>query len=98
MITLICDNAMMNKSRKLLDYIKSQDIKIEIIYSANIFPNLNLIGRLWRFTKKKLLSNKYCSKFMKFKAVLEDFFEIDLCKMKKELKLLMNDKFQVFGL
>jgi len=97
-ITLIFDNAKMNRSRKLMDYIKSQDIKIEPMYLPTYSPNLNLIERLWRFTKKKLLSNKYYSSFMKFKAVLEDFFEIDIWKMKKELKLLMTDKFQVFGL
>lgn len=97
-ITLICDNAMMNKSRKLMDYIKSQNINIELVYLPIYSPNLNLIERLWRFAKKKLLSNKYYSSFMKFKAVLDDFFEIDILKMKKELKLLMNDKFPVYGL
>ena len=58
---------------------------------------LNLI-EIVAIYKRKLLSNKYYSSFMKFKAVLDDFFEIDIWKMKKELKLLMNDKFQIFGL
>jgi len=57
-------------------------INIEPIYLQTYSPNLNLIERLWQFAKKKLLSNKYCSSFMKFKGVLEDFFEIDIFKMK----------------
>ncbi|MDH4129563.1 MAG: IS630 family transposase [Spirochaetota bacterium] len=97
-ITLIFDNAKMNRSRKLKEFFENQEISIEPMYLPTYSPNLNLIERLWRFAKKKLLSNKYYSSFIKFKAVLDDFFEIDIWKMKKELKLLMNDKFQIFGL
>ena len=97
-ITLIFDNAKVNRSCKLKEFLENQEINIEPMYLPTYSPNLNLIERLWRFTKKKLLSNKYYSSFMKFKAVLDDFFEIDIWKMKKELKLLMNDKFQIFGL
>lgn len=97
-LTLIYDNAKMNRSRKLKDYIENQGIEIEPMYLPTYSPNLNLIERLWRFAKKKLLSNKYYSSFMKFKDVLEDFFEVKIWKLKKELKSLMIDNFQVFEL
>ena len=97
-ITLFVDNAKMNKSKNLKDFIKKQKVKITLVYLPPYSPNLYLIERLWRLSKKKLLSNKYYSSFMKFKISVEDFFDEKIWRMKKELKSLMKENFQLFGL
>jgi len=96
-LTLILDNAKMNYSRKLMDFIKSVDIEIELWYLPVYSPHLNLIERLWRFTKKKLLSNKYYSSFIRFETVLNEFFKNKVHHIKKDLKKLMTPKFQIYG-
>jgi transposase len=58
-------------------------------------PNLNLIERLWKFFKKKVLKNKYYSEF-------DDFFQaiLDFCKnislgYKNQISNLLNQKFEI---
>ena len=97
-ITLILDNARMNYSKKLKEFIEKQEIEIELMYLPSYSPNLNLIERLWRFSKKKLLSNRYYSSFIRFKMAIEEFFEVKIWRMKKELKSLMTENFQLYGL
>lgn len=97
-ITLILDNARMNYSKKLKEFIGEQEIEIELMYLPSYSPNLNLIERLWRFSKKKLLSNRYYSSFIRFQMAIEEFFEIKIWRMKKELRNLMTENFQLYGL
>lgn len=96
-LTLILDNARMNHSKALREYIKKQEIEIDLWYLPTYSPNLNLIERLWRLAKRKLLSNRYYSSFIRFKDVLDKFFESQVHKMKSQLRTLMSPKFQTFG-
>jgi len=95
-IILILDNAPMNRSYDFIQFIKKQKIRIELMYLPVYSPNLNLIERLWRFAKRKVLSNRYYSSFARFKEVIDDFFENKVHKQKKELKKLMHPKFQLY--
>jgi len=38
-------------------------------------PNLNLIERLWRFFKKRILYNWYYETFVEFRTARETFFK-----------------------
>jgi transposase len=38
-------------------------LNIELLYLPSYSPNLNLIERLWKFVKKKVLYSKYCANF-----------------------------------
>lgn len=51
-IKIRLDNASMNKSKELFDFIKQQNVKIELIFQAPYSPHLNLIERLWKFSKR----------------------------------------------
>ncbi len=96
-ITIILDNARMNKNTKIFDYIHEQNktgTQIELMYTPPYCPHLNLIERLWRFVKKKLLANQYYSSYVKFKQAIEEFFEKKVKKLKHELEGLMTEKFQ----
>ena len=96
-IILVLDNAPMNKSRKVKEFVEKQNGRLELYYLPVYSPNLNLIERLWRFSKKKLLSNKYYASFTRFEGVIKDFFERRIHRMKKELTRLMTLNFELYS-
>lgn len=96
-IKIRLDNASMNKSKELYDFIKKQEIKIELIFQPPYSPHLNLIERLWKYSKKKLLSNKYYATFTKFKTTITDFFDNKVNKLKNELETLMSNNFKEYS-
>ncbi|WP_396654738.1 transposase, partial [Methanosarcina baikalica] len=48
---------------------------IELSFLPPYSPNLNLIERLWKFSKKKLLINKYYERFEEFLKQVKNFVE-----------------------
>ena len=63
-IHVIVDNATYYKSRLVKEWLKTS--KIVIRFLPGYLPNLNLIERLWKFFKKKILYNKYYETFDEF--------------------------------
>ena len=59
-------------------------------------PNLNLIERLWKFTKKKCLNNRYHETFSHFKAAINECLEKVKSTFSDQVQLLLNTKFQLF--
>ncbi|MBE7547044.1 MAG: transposase [Planctomycetia bacterium] len=56
-IYIISDNAKYYRSKLVKEYLANSRIKIKFLPSYS--PNLNLIERLWKFFRKKILYNKY---------------------------------------
>ncbi len=56
-IDVICDNAHYDRSKAVQDYLKTS--RIQLIFLPPYAPNLNLIERLWKFLKKKVLYNRH---------------------------------------
>ncbi|MEW6104691.1 MAG: transposase [bacterium] len=54
-------------------------------------PNLNLIERVWKFFKIKVIRGKYYERFDKFKAIVHEFFE-NFGSYKEELESLLVKK------
>lgn len=92
-IHIICDNARYYYSKAVLSYVSKSKIKMH--YLPSYSPNLNLIERLWKFFKKKVIYNKYYENFDLFKYTVMQFFE-DIDLYNKELKMLMTANFQLF--
>ena len=90
------DNAKYQRCNFVQEHAKSMGI--ELLFLPPYSPNLNLIERLWKFTKKRCLTNKHYRDFDAFCAA------IDLCldqvsgPFKKEIQTLMSPKFQFFKL
>jgi transposase len=59
-------------------------------------PNLNLIERLWKFFKKKVLANRYYENYEDFKEAVLHFFEIDIGNYTNELRTLLTENFHLF--
>ena len=91
-IYVICDNASYYHSRIAKEYVEKSRIKM--VFLPPYSPNLNIIERLWKFFKKKVVSYYY-SEFSEFKMACADFFQ-NLHLYKDELETLLTDNFQMF--
>ena len=61
-IYVICDNARYYRSKAVKEYLK--DSRIKPVFLPPYAPNLNLIERLWKFFKKKVLYNSDFREFL----------------------------------
>lgn len=66
------------------------------MYLPSYSPNLNLIERLWGFTKRRSVSGKYHANVASFRAAIETTLEGVPTQHADEFKSLMTLKFQTF--
>ena len=93
-IYIIHDNARYNYSKELKEYLKTS--KIKMIALPPYSPNLNLIERLWKFMKKKVMYNTYYEQFEDFRKAILKFFEKDIGNYDDVLSTLMRENFHLF--
>jgi transposase len=91
-IKVFIDNARYFKKLEKDDLIA--DKRIEIVRLPTYAPNLNLIERLWRFMKKKVLKNKFHGTAKGFREKVEEFFD-NITDYKTELETLPTCNFGV---
>lgn len=93
-VYIICDNAKYYRSKLVREFLNTS--KIELVFLPPYSPNLNLIERLWKFMKKKILYNKYYEKFETFKEATLGFFE-NIEQYKDELDSLLTNNFNLLN-
>jgi transposase len=93
-ITLVMDNARYQRCDKVMD--KAQELGIDLLFLPPYSPNLNLIERLWKFTKKQCLYNQYYESFNNFKKAIDHCLMNVQTTFKQQIKTLLNPKFQLF--
>lgn len=93
MIYVILDNARYYRSELVRDFVEKNK-RIRLMFLPSYSPNLNVIERLWKFFKKKVIYNSYYEKFALFRKYCLDFFR-HLGKYRIELQSLMTDNFQL---
>ena len=93
-IYIILDNARYYRNKILTEYLKTS--KIEFMFLPPYSPNLNLVERVWKFTKKRCLNSKYYSDFSLFRNAISGFLENMHCTHAAELKTLLSLEFQMF--
>jgi len=91
-IHIFLDNASYNRAYDTRD--KAEELGIELHYLPPYSPNLNLIERLWKFCKKKLVKNKYYPTFDLFFEAHYDFFK-HIEKHQQELASLLTLNFEI---
>jgi transposase len=74
----------------------AQKLGIQLMFLPPYSPNLNIIERLCKFTKKKILYAKYYDKPKEFHQAIENSFPDINKNFKKQLKSLLTLKFQFF--
>jgi transposase len=93
-IYVICDNARYYRSKAVKAYLKTSRIKL--VFLPPYAPNLNLIERLWKFFKKKVLCNRYYESFDEFRTACEEFFR-NPRTYHRELRSLLKENFAIVG-
>lgn len=93
-ITLVLDNARYQKCNIVAAL--ALQLNIELLYLPAYSPNLNLIERLWKFVKKKVLYSKYYASFSDFRNAITDCLNQTHTLRKKELDSLLKLNFQTF--
>ena len=71
-VYVILDNARYHYSSFVQEWVKGRRIKL--VFLPAYSPQLNLIERLWKIFKKKVLYNRYYDTFEKFKKACLGFF------------------------
>lgn len=91
---IVCDNARYYHSKVLKQWL--EDKPIDLIFLPAYSPNLNLIERLWKLMKKKIINSTYYDTYDKFHQAILDFFnQIEIYDA--ELKSLISWNFQIIG-
>ena len=93
-ITLVLDNARYQRNAVVQDLAK--ELGIELLFLPSYSPNLNLIERLWKFTKRRALYGRYHPTFAGFRAAIEETLDGISTIHSEQLKTLMSLNFQQF--
>jgi transposase len=93
-ISMIMDHACYQHCKAVKAHAAKLDI--ELLFLPPYSPNLNLIERVWKLTKKKCLSNQYHRDFSGFRAAIDRCLDDFEDKLKPELKTLLALNFQFF--
>ena len=93
-ITVVLDNAAYQRCSLTQSTAKS--LGIELLFLPPYSPNLNLIERLWKFTKKKALYSKYYETFTDFQNAITAVLDGTHREHRQELDSLLTLKSQTF--
>lgn len=93
-IIMIVDNARYYRNKLIAEYVK--DSRIELLFLPPYSPNLNLIERLWKFMRKKIMKSIYYETFKEFKAAVLQFFK-RIAIYADELKQFIGTEFHLLG-
>ena len=93
-ITIVLDNARYQKCALVMELAKT--LGIELLWLPSYSPNLNLIERLWKLTKKECLNSKYYNNFALFSGAISTFLTTMGSTHQKQLDSLLTLKFQLF--
>lgn len=93
-VTLVMDNASYQRCYFVRDHAKS--LGLELLFLPSYSPNLNLIERLWKLTKRRCLTNRYYPNFKEFCGAIDKCLDDLASPLKEELTSLMSLNFQFF--
>ena len=92
-IHVVLDNARYQKCEAVTAL--AHNLKIDLVFLPPYSPNLNLIERLWKFTKGKLRV-KYYSDFATFKDTIDSIIDNTDKDFKEQIFSLIAEKVQLF--
>jgi transposase len=93
-ITLVLDNARYQRNAVVQGL--ANELGIGLLFLPSYSPNLNLIERLWRFTKRTAVYGKYHPTFADFRAAIQDVLDGISAIHATRLASLMTLNFQQF--
>ncbi len=93
-VKIVLDNARYQHCRAVEEAAKM--LNITLLFLPSYSPNLNIIERLWEFTREKILSGKYYETPELFHREISNFFFTINQKYPDEIKKRCTLKFQFF--
>ena len=93
-LKIVLDNARYQHCQLVRQ--QAEQLNITLLFLPSYSPNLNIIERLWKFTKKKILYAHYYASPDLFHQAVTGFFKTINKKYHPELKNLLTLKFQFF--
>ncbi|MCB0835957.1 MAG: IS630 family transposase [Bacteroidetes bacterium] len=91
-IYVIQDNARYYRNKQLSKWV--ENTPIQPVFLPPYSPNLNLIERLWKFLRKKVINTQFFRTKQLFRQAILDFFD-HIDQYKSELETLLSLKFQL---
>jgi transposase len=92
--TVVLDNARYQRCEVVK--AEAERLGIELLFLPSYSPNLNLIERLWKFTKRKALRGKHYPDFATFVGAIDDCLNRIPTDHREALASLMTLEFQTF--
>jgi transposase len=93
-VTVVLDNARYQRCEVVTQL--AQQLGVELLFLPPYSPNLNLIERVWKFTKKKCLNSRYYADFSLFRNTIANFLTNMHNAHSEKLKTLLTLEFQLF--
>lgn len=93
-ITLVLDNAKYQRCALVQEL--AAILNIELLFLPPYSPNLNLIERLWKYTKAGCLYNRFYADFAAFSGAITDFLHALPTQHTQNLDSLLTLNFQTF--
>lgn len=93
-ITLVMDNARYQRCQLVQNLALT--LNIELLFLPSYSPNLNLIERLWKFTKKAVLNSRHQQCFGDFRREIDKCLDELTTLNRPRIESLMTLKFQTF--
>lgn len=91
-VYVICDNARYYRNAQLQAWLDKNPRLMQVFLPA-YSPNLNLIERLWKLLRKKVINTKFYPDFKDFRRAVLGFFE-NIHDYAEELRTLITFNFQ----
>lgn len=93
-IKIVLDNARYQHCKLVMQ--AAQALNITLLFLPSYSPNLNIIERLWKFTREKILYGKYYDTPRKFHLTIINFFCTINQKYQSEINKRLTLNFQYF--
>jgi len=95
LVQVVLDNARYQHCKFVEQ--QAEQLNIDLLFLPPYSPNLNIIERLWKFTKRQILIGKYYDTPTEFHDTIKHSFKTVNTKHIAELKKLLTLKFRHFN-